>query len=256
MPPKRRAVRRPKLRKPRRRAPRKNPVTRGMLKVYRYKFKLDPQILVSSLTLPGVMEFAPAPSGQVPFVTTQKAILPSQTGLPYYYDIYLSAANALTDIRNIAPFTALYDMFKIEKVHLQVQILANSAAVNGQGLLPTIYYWIDRDDAVTPTTFTSLLGKQGVRKWQPTATDTTLTISYTPAQLVGVPNAYPNTSVFTAAAVPAKPMWLNNTQGNVPGFGIKLAMCDTLMQGTNLALTAVRLNWTYDIAFRSPLICT
>lgn len=242
-------------RAPRRRRAVKRDSTGGMRKVYKYKFKLNPQVLAASTTTALQAGFVAAPAGIVPLTNSFFALGLGTNGFVNYIDCSMSCSNQLTDITNIAPFTSLYDQYKITKVHCQVEYLANTAAVNGQGLMPTVYYWVDRDDSVVPGGLAQILGKQGIKKWHPTSSSSSKTISYTPCQRIGVSNQNPG-GVFTPAAELNKPCWLDSTQGTVPGFGLKMVICDFYAPGSVTTTNAFRFNWTYEIAFRSPIQCT
>jgi len=231
--------------------------TGGMRKVYRYKFALGSQVLYGKLDAVNSVDWAAAPAGQVPFKAANMAIMSGTNGFPNFIDVSLSCTNALTDIANIGAFTVLYDQYKITKVYCEVEYLSNIAAANANGLMPTVYYWIDRDDAVVPGGLAQILGKQGIKKWHPTASNSRKVISYTPAQKVGVQNAFPSTGTgVSLGGVLSKPMWLDCTQGMVPGFALKMVVVDFFSPGSAGCNNAFRFNWKYDIAFRSPLICT
>jgi len=174
-----------------RRAPRDS--TRGMLKQYRYKFALDPQVLAASQATAALVQFVAAPAGQYPFKNTSVGNVSSTNGFPAYVDVTLSTTNQLIDVQNIGAFTPLYDSYKIVKVHCNIEYLNNVSAVNGGGLMPTVYYWVDRDDDVVPASLPQIMGKQGIRRWHPTASNLSKTVSYTPCQRLGVQNANPPT---------------------------------------------------------------
>lgn len=231
--------------------------TKGMLKTYRYKFALNSQVLAAPLATANMAQFVAAPAGQNPLTNTSLSVLSGTCGFPNFIDVQLACSNALTDIANIGAFTVLYDAYKITKVHCEVEYLSNIAAANANGLMPTVYYWVDRDDAVVPAGLPQILGKQGIRKWHPTSSNSRKTISYTPCQRIGVQNSNPPTSTgITPGAELNRPMWINCSQGMVPGYALKMVIVDFYSPGAQNVNNAFRFNWHYDIAFRSPLVCT
>lgn len=234
--------------------------TGGMLKQYKYKFALQSQVLLASQSAANSVSWALAPAGTVPFKNTPGVNIGVTSGSSSFAnicDVSLSCTNQLTDVQNIGTFTTMYDSYKITKVHCEVEYLSNVAANNTVGLMPTIYYWVDRDDAVVPSGLAQILGKQGVRKWHPTSSNSSKTISYTPAYKVGTVNSNPPSGTgITPGALMSKPMWLDCTQGMVPGYALKMVIVDFFAPGVSGVNNAFRFNWHYEVAFRAPLICT
>ena len=255
------APRRMKSRRPRRKAPRRRSrVPRGLrapkiqLKHYRYKFELTPQLIRNNLAAEGARIILPPvdqlnPQHPVTAVTTVSGSL----GVADVSNFALACSFALNDTINWQAYTAMYDAYKINSVTITLEYLSNTAAVNGGGLLPTFYMYWDQDDQTVPTGVTQISGKQGVKKWQPTSNRTTKKFKFVPVTRNVVYGG--TTEEPQGAVVPNKSQWLNCTNPEIPHFAFKLVGQDMLAPfAANTILNCVRLNYVYDVSFRSPLL--
>lgn len=193
---------------------------------------------------------APVISGQAPFTTGEVAYSAASTGFGHHADLGLATAFQLSDITSFQAYQVMYDAYKINKVTLNVEWLNAGSAAE---LQPTIWMYYDQDDQGVPTTATRLVGKQGVRK-HTFGTDrrNTVSFSFTPTvqqSLTGGGGTQP-------ALVAAKPTWLNCTFPSVPHQALKLWITDvpTRLTTDDIVQAAFRLNFTYHVSFRSPIL--
>ena len=253
MPMRRRAPRRRRPARRPRRVPRGLKAPRMQLKSYNYNFKLQPQSIISDIS-GGVGTVIVNPANPIkPIRPSSLTVVGTSLGSALSaVDWSCSAAFQLSDIFNFSEFTELYDAYKINSVTVELQYLSNSAAVNGQGILPTFYMYWDQDDSVPPPTLMNILGKQGVKKWQPTSSRLTKKFKFVPICANAVQDA---TAIF-AAAVPTKSQWLDCRSPNVPHYAFKLFSQDWIAPSGGFIYNAVRVHYTYNVSFRSPLLCS
>lgn len=227
------------------------------MKHYNYKFHLTPQVLTQALAGGGSMVLSVS-SGQAPIfgapstgIMSQTTLTPSTNGLANFYDLAGAIPFKLSDVANYLPFTSMYDAYKLNKVSLKIEYLSNTAAVNGVGLMPTLYTYADLDDAVIPNPFL-ITGRQGVKIQQfGNRSKTALGTALRPAVQQAL-------STITTGAVPAgigKPQWINCAQFDVWHYALKFAITDIFLPVTAGQISqAFRFQWTYDVSFRTPLI--
>lgn len=262
--PRRRVVRKPRRGRKGARRSRIPRSIRPQMKHYNYTFKLTPQILTvlasgganilgtqGSVTLPNV-PIVPNTGGSTSGIISTACA----SGLSGY-DFQAACTFALSDVASFANFTSLYDAYRITKVDIDMEYLSNvsfsGATVVSNSFLPTFWYYWDPDDEVVPPNLRSILGKQGVKRWQPNATKTTKRFSFRPRNNISGQAAATSGSGTTSALIPNKSMWIDSVNPNVPHYAFKLA--GTEFPGGTLA-AAVRMNYTYHISFRGPLICS
>jgi len=226
------------------------------LKVYTYKFQLPPQILVGSQTVPGTMTFSTVTgAGSYPLLgAASVTVQASANGLPQYYDICYACPFRFTDLQNRASFAALYDAYKFGKVSLNLEYLNNVSLAAGQGLMPTSYMYWDQDDDTIPPNLLSISGKQGVKIRQfGDKSKTTQRISFVPKPQ-SVVTIGATGSPLVAAGIPGKNMWLDCVEPGVAHYAIKGVITDVYLPGNALVTQAFRFNWTYNMAFRAPIL--
>ena len=227
---------------------------RPQMKHYNYTFKLTPQMIVCDNTGPKVLGLPNLPV--VPLQPSNLVATACASTLQGY-DFVAAATFALSDIASYADFVTMYDAYKINKVTVELEYLSNvsftgNALGGGSQYLPTFWMYWDQDDGVVPTTLRSILGKQGVRRWQPNASRTSTKFSFRPLNNAAT-QAQQGASTIAAAIVPNKSNWLNAIAHDVPHNAFKVA-CTEWPAG---ALGAgLRLNYTYHVSFRAPLICS
>lgn len=224
------------------------------LKPYTFSFKPQPQAVISNIITPGQVSIAPS-STQAPFNSTNFAIRSntlSGAGLVNITDWAMACTFQLTDLQNYAAFAGMYDAYKINYVTVTLQYLSNTAGVGTNSLMPTFYLYADQDDVVVPVSASQISGKQGIKKWQPTANRTTKSFRIRPTTLSTVEGAIAASTVN--ASVPNKQLWLDCVDSSVPHFGCKLYCQDWLAAGSSTSLNIVRVHYTYNVSFRSPLV--
>jgi hypothetical protein len=223
------------------------------LKPYTFSFKPQPQSVISNLIAPGGVSISPS-STQAPFNSTNFALRSNtlSPAITTVTDWAMACTFQLTDLNSYAAFAAMYDAYKINYVTVTLQYLSNSAQTNSTSLLPTFYVYADQDDVVVPVSASQISGKQGIKKWQPTATKLMKSFRIRPTTLSTVEGAVSTSTVN--ANVPNKQMWLDCVDASVPHFGCKIYCQDWTAQGSTSALNVVRIHYTYNVSFRSPLV--
>lgn len=224
------------------------------LKPYTFSFKPQPQAVISNIIAAGQVSIAPS-STQAPFNTTNFAIRSNTlagAGLVNITDWAMACTFQLTDLQNYAAFAGMYDAYKINYVTVTLQYLSNAVTNTGPGLIPTFYLYADQDDIVVPVSASQISGKQGIKKWQPTANNLTKSFRIRPTTLSTVEGAIASSTVN--ASVPNKQLWLDCVDSSVPHFGCKLYCQDWLAAGSATSLNVVRIHYTYNVSFRSPLV--
>jgi len=226
---------------------------RAQLKTYNYNFQLAPQLIQSSLSAISTVALN-TNSPNVPIDSSGGFLnLSSTVGFPGVADWSAACTHKLNDIANFAQFTALYDAYKINSVTVTLEYLSNSANVNGGGIMPTFYMYWDQDDAIPPTTVATMLGKTGVKKFQPTSSKLMKKFRYVP---VTANLAFTSSSVGAPAIIPNKSQWIDCQNTNVEHYALKLYGQDFTAQGNPASLNMLRVHYTYNVSFRSPLRCT
>ena len=254
MPMRRRAPRRRRPARRPRRVPRRGlKAPRSQLKHYNYSFKLQPQSIVSDLSgQAGVVIVNPANSLK-PIQPSDLTMVGSSLGsLVSALDWSVGAVFRLSDIANYSDFTEMYDAYKINSITVELQYLSNSAAVNGNGILPTFYMYWDQDDAIQPPSLKNILGKQGVKKWQPTSSRLTKKFKFVPITA----NVAQDAASLQPVIVPNRSQWIDCLSANVPHYAIKLFTQDWLTPAATPIVNVVRVHYTYNVSFRSPLLCS
>jgi len=242
-----------------RRARRAAGVVRGpTAKTYTYDFHLQPQMLM--LQPSGQWQFPAGPfQGPNPLTNGSGNIAQysSATGVATLADVALACSFKLSDCANFSAYTTMYDAYRLNSITCTIEYLNNSASVGSTGFMPTIYSYLDQDDAVPPPSVASIVGKQGVqvrhfgnnskvvfsRKFRPTC----LEVLGNNSQTAG----------FALNGVRRGPTWINNAGSgpNVNHYGWKAILTDlyTVVSTTPQSINGFRINWKYNVSFRSPL---
>jgi len=232
----------------RRRAPKIGPNIRSILKVYKYKFMLKPQILINDVPNSWTVSTF---GGSYPLTPANLSLNSSDNGLTGFFNLGIGARFQASDLANFSAFGAIYDAYRIDKVHMEIQFLDNTSAQDTFGLMPTMYIYWDQDDATVPVNIANIISKQGVRRFQfGNKMKTTFKYSFKPT--IGYAVTTTNAGGITASQV-GKSAWLNTTDKNVNFYGLKAMITDLYSPGATQADCAFRINWSYDISFRSPI---
>ncbi|MBV6343357.1 hypothetical protein HWQ67_17405 [Candidatus Magnetobacterium casensis] len=146
----------------------------------------------------------------------------------------------------------MYDAYRIDRVTVEVQYLHNSSAVDAtQSVLPTFWMYFDQDDATVPGDIYTVIRKTGVRKFQPNSLRTSTKFSFAPRVAIGALQG-PLSGTLSAAMVGKPRQWIDCASSNISHFGFKMACQDFPIP--TATYNAVRLNYTYHVSFRSPLL--
>jgi len=230
---------------------RRNAIPRGLhaprsqLKTYNYNFNLATQVIRNDTAAVGGVTVATT-SAVVPI--TSVSVFAGTFGVLGYSDFGLACTNQITDISNFASFTGLYDAYKINSVTVNVEYLSNVNATSG-AVNPTVWMYWDQDDAVIPTSVANILGKTGAKRWNVNnKMKSSFTFRYIPVLR--------NNAQLQSAVVPTKSQWVNCTSTLLPHYALKMWVQDFYSPGTGQDLNAFRINFKYNVSFRSPLIAT
>lgn len=246
----------------RRRAPRRKArlyksMKGGALKTWTYNFKLLPQFL--SNTNPGSVDILPATLGTganpirqsslpTPGVTNVTSTTPLGSN---YLDVGLGASHCLADLTNVTNFAQMYDAYKINYVVVEIQYLNNVSSTQGQAIMPTVWTYWDQDDSVPPAVGSNLAGRQGARCFHPTASRTNFKMKYRPMIRNTIQTGLASLTGNTAVQ---KSTWLNCTDIDVPHYAFKAWITDYYTQTPSSGTNAFRINFTYNVSFRGPLL--
>jgi hypothetical protein len=226
------------------------------LKSYNYKFKLPQQVLVCSQTTGGQFNvFSDSTSATPgPLLQTNINFTPSLTGFTGATDCGWSTTHKLSDCEYFSKYVDLYDAYKINTITLELEYLNNTATASDGGLMPTAYLAMDQDSAVSPTALIDVQGYQGVLKksFGSGSKDRVMKFKWRP--YIGVGTQSNAGGVIGNHAVVTKAPWLDCVQPDVPHYALKCWLTDLFAPGGALpgVQNGFRLQWTYDISFRSP----
>jgi len=194
----------------------------------------------------------PSPVLNAPLKASNCTLYPSTTGFAQYKDLAFATNHLLEDIQNHTAFTAMYDAYKINYITLRIENLNNVAVNNGAGLMTTVYLAWDQDSSVTPATVTDLTGIQGVQVRQFGSQNNNIKLKFRP----NVATANQNSGGVNTAAMVQKSPWIDCAHTNINHFATKCWMTDLFLLANPNCTTGYRLNWTYNVSFRSPIIAS
>jgi len=219
------------------------------LKSYKYQFKLLSQVLTGAPA--GGQIILSTAGGQGPIGASNIVMHTGSCGLTNFYDFSIGVNFRLKDIVNYATFASMYDAYKIGKVGLELSYLNNVASQQVAGFMPTSYMYWDQDDATPPPSLSSIQGKQGVKIRQfGQGSKITQRFSCRP-----VTAGFVQSSAGTANALIAnKSQWLDCLNPDVNHYAIKIFITDLYLPVTTTSNQAFKFQWTYNVAFRSPLL--
>ncbi len=154
----------------------------------------------------------------------------------------------LTDLQQVATFTALFDQYRIDKIHFRIRPrnqtinLASIASPNQAS--PRMYVVADHDDASAPAALTDLYQYDNVVELGPgDSADIILEPSITPAVYAG--------GAFTGYGVQSSTegMWIDVANTSVPHYGIKFGLTGLQVSATYVYIWEIDA-W-YQISFRN-----
>jgi len=168
-----------------------------------------------------------------------------------FFDLFAAVPFQLNDLVHSGTYTSMYDAYKIKRVSVSVEYLTNNTSQFQ--LNPTTYMVWDQDDAIIPPTLASITSKQGVSVRQ-FGNKSRSVITYSMVPTISQVVVY-NGGTTGSGGVASKPTWLDSRNPDVQHNAFKLAITDIYLPGGAGAVEqAFRLNWTYHMCFRSPLL--
>lgn len=210
-------------------------------KVYSYVFKPNPQFLVSTKNLgeivlePNVLPMSGAISSPIAAVT----------GLANYYDMGFGLTFRLSDLTNSVNFRAIYDEYKILSVTAKATYLTTEANIQGLGLLPTMYYVMDNDNAVPPLSIHDVRGKQGSKELSVTSARNSFNLRIVPKQMISIGTVAGVSQIRTANAG-----WCDCSDSTAQHFAGKVWISNMYLPAGSNTNTAIQWEFTYRVAFR------
>lgn len=222
------------------------------MKNYTYRFVPESQFLISNPSIPGQVAITGGPK---PFGvgSSNPVVYSSPSGISNLYDVGLATTFKFNDLTNYGDFANMYDAYKLGAIKFTLEYMrgSGSSSSSAAGIQPTVYFYWDQDDAVTPTLL-SISGKQGVQiRHFGNNSKTTFMTSKTP-MLANVTQDTTGTTV----ALPVRANWIDCVHPGVPHYALKVYIADLYLPGSSEVTTAFRLTWEYNVHFRSPILCT
>lgn len=147
-------------------------------------------------------------------------------------------------------FTSLFDQFRLEKVRYTIAWQASTISVieaynNNFIGQPILYYYVDLDDATTPTSINELREVQKCKVFYFSASRRTKTITFTPTIL----QQLYKTSISTGYA-PVKNVWVDVADAQtLQHFGLKYAV---YVPGSNAAPLYFDVEIQFVFSCRNP----
>lgn len=225
-----------------------------------YKFGLTSQGIASDLITPGdlllINESPYIPSvytgGPLQLSTggTMASATPSMfnvAGVGDSYDFGLACQFTAADLFRFSAIAANYDFYRIRKVEVKIEYLANMETSSGNPL-PTITWCVDRDDANVPTGKAGVTGHNNHKFFQ-FSRGKTCTIKFRP---------YVRNVIMSDSGVgwqPKSSLWLDTTNNKfVPHFGLKMWVTDVSLPATKLFPgSQFRFTYNYWVDFKTPI---
>jgi len=230
----------------------------GLMTPYTFDFTLAPQIVSSSLTAAGGFILTTNQSGQLsPIKAITQFGSACASTLAFgnnYSDVGFSCAHTLSDLANQSAWTAMYDAYRINHVTVIVEYLNSASQAVAGGIQPTVFLYADQDDFAAVPVQTTLYGKQGAIQWTPTSGDMVKAFRYVPRVQTAVQAGSGGTSQVVMKVEPGG-QWLNCTDPTVLHKALKFVATDMYCPGTATVTTGFRIQFKYNISFRSPLLC-
>lgn len=240
-----RRMRKMRPRRARKMRPRRVPrAVKAANKVYTYTFQPNDQWIASTANAtPGDVAFVP----NQPPLSTSSIVSPvaAQSGFAFYYDFGLGMSFRLDQIGNIVAFAKLYDEYKINSIQVKLTYLTTDASIQGAGLLPTLNYVADQDNASAPVTLQDVQGKAGVKTLRVSPTRNVLNLNIKPHFLTSV--ATP-TGSFPANV--KKSGWLNTANTDIVHYAGKFWFQNVYLPTTSTTNTAIQWEYKFNVSFK------
>lgn len=164
-----------------------------------------------------------------------------------YYNGFSMSKFKLSQIQQPTDFTNLYDRYKIDKIKVTFLYQHNDSSVGGQGILPTMYYCVDYDDANVPT-YAQIRQKQYLRQ-KILLANKPFSVTFRPKRLVTQSDIdVTSNSMITNVG------YTNCDNSTVNHLGLKFYL-DHLYSGlpaTTTVNSMLQIQTTYYMSFKDP----
>jgi hypothetical protein len=166
----------------------------------------------------------------------------------------MGASHALRDCQQYLSYTSLFDAYKFDEISCTLTWLPNVAATSTTTMVaPTFWFYPDQDDATPPPTVGTIMGKQGLKCFQPGSSNRSVTYKFKP-KMSYIASTPPLGTGMGPVCMPAT--WIDCVNPDLFHYGSKIFLQD--MSGPDATLNpnmqnAVRIQWSYRISFRSPI---
>lgn len=173
----------------------------------------------------------------------------STTGLTGYYDIPGAMSVSLNQLLSYTELTTLFDKYKINWIRLRIFSGGNTASLNGKGLLPSLVWCVDEDDAiVTGLTVDSIREKMGSKERQFPQNGKPISIFIRPK--IAVADAWGGSQTTINGLSVKKADYVNSQYPSLPHYGLKFAFRDVLL---DTVTNGVYTNFRFDLALNVSL---
>jgi len=174
----------------------------------------------------------------------------AKSGMNNFYDFGLGLSFQLSDLQNVAKYTALYDLYKLNYVTLKVTYMSNTSSVGGGTVLPTMYTVIDLDDNSVPTLVQQIKGRQGYKSIN-VGDKMKNTMYFKIYPKVSVVNYSINPTTNNAGYMVAQG-WQDCAYPSNAYYGMKMFFTDILLAASS-SETAFKFDFKYNVSFKGAL---
>lgn len=141
---------------------------------------------------------------------------------------------ALSQVPNSSEFTTLFDRYRINKIDIRLVYAGiPTSLAGGFSTHPTVWAYMDDDDAIIPASKTAVLERQSVRPFTYSDSKTVVSYSIAPRWLLDGTNK---------TSLAPRSMWIDMSTPSVSHYGIKFWVDDyntTLLHaGMEISMTA------------------
>ena len=222
-------------------------------KIFTYNLECADQYITNSNIAGGIAITTPGPFTLANFTNPTPGVLNNYYGIGFGTGPTGSPSTSGINIAafsNYTSYTNLYDLYKINSVTMEVKFLSNTAAVNGQGLLPTVYYASDPDEGAAPTTDQQIKRLSGSKEFNLSQKNNlNFTYTFKPKQSIAVASS----GLFTSYT-PSKSSWQDCNNPNIYYNGFKMWLENINLSSTGSVFTVVRLSMKMNISFKRPIL--
>lgn len=218
-------------------------VPRGIPNVYRFKRMIAPVRIYHSPADPAGVWRIEDPGVALNPLVLSGAAWPAET-LPGTNQNQFGVRHSLQQVTQVSDFTNLYDRYKITGVKMTFLYQVSDAGTTGLGVLPTILYATDYDDAVAPT-YGAIRAKQSAKQRILTA-NRPFSIFYRPKINLVAQEA--NNTTFNPSVVTSG--YINSSFPSVDHHGLKFSL-NNLYSGANTA-AQLEIRMTYYLSMKDP----